>query len=104
MKFDDLSPEERIAYKSTVINDFKEHGMSEREALVNYVFCVNPDPLIWLEQRHSIPSDEAEMLRQTGLSKYKENGGEHYCRGVGPRSKGKPEKKACKCRKAIIPE
>lgn len=97
-----MSKAERIDYKRTVMQDFIEHGMSEKEALVNYVFCINPDPLTWLEYRYSISKDDATSLKNEGLDKYRKNGGKHECRKVIP-SSSKPTR-SCKCNKPIVPQ
>lgn len=103
MKFNDMTNAEKIEYKKNVIKDFKDHGMDDQEALVNYVFCVNPDPLKWLEYKYCIGENDALKLKEDGLKKYKENGGECGCQGVEPAEKI-VKKHICKCRKPVIPE
>ncbi|MDR1404565.1 MAG: hypothetical protein LBJ20_03235 [Candidatus Methanoplasma sp.] len=102
MKFEDMSKAERTAYKKTVIGDFIEHGMDEKEALVNYVFCINPQPFDWLEHRYGIRKDEAVSLRDNGMSKYRETGGTYGFNGPQP----SPVRKRtyCKCVKPIVPQ
>jgi len=100
MRFDEMSPSEKAAYKKRVLLDFTEHGMSEREALINYVYCVNPDPIKWLEYKYSIDKENAEALRTSGLETYKANGGTGYCRNVERAAK----KKQCTCKKPIVPK
>jgi hypothetical protein len=100
MRFDEIPPSEKAAYKRHVLRDFIDHGMSEREALVNYVFCVNPDPQQWLKYKYDIEEKEAMALRSSGLSIYKLNGGTHYCRNI----EKAVNKKQCTCKKPIVPK
>ena len=95
-----MSPSAKAAYKKRVLQDFTDHGMSEREALINYVFCVNPDPIKWLEHKYGISKEDAEALRTSGLAIYKENGGTGYCRNV----ERAVYKKQCGCKKPIVPK
>jgi len=101
MRFDEMTPGEKIAYKRHTLHDFMEHGMSEKEALVNYVFCVNPDPLVWLDHKYKMSPGEAESLKRSGLETYERNGGSRYGDGI---EKANPKKRTCKCRKPILPE
>jgi len=101
MRFDEMTSAEKIAYKRRTLHDFMDHGMSEKEALANYVFCVNPNPLAWLEHRYKMSEGEAESLRRSGLETYERNGGSRYGDGI---EKAEPQKKACKCRRPILPE
>jgi hypothetical protein len=100
MRFDELSPSAKTAYKRRVLQDFTDHGMSEQEALINYVFCVNPDPIKWLEHRYGISKENAEVLRSSGLATYKANGGTGYCRNM----ERAIHKKQCTCKKPIVPK
>jgi hypothetical protein len=101
MRFDEMTPAEKITYKRQTLHDFMEHGMSEKEALVNYVFCVNPDPLAWLEHKYKMSPEEAESLKVSGLGTYERNGGSRYGDGI---EKASPKKKTCNCRRPILPE
>lgn len=105
MKFDDMTSKEKLEHKKKILKDFTDHGMSDQEALVNYVFCINPDPLKWLDYKYCITSEDALRLRDDGLRKYKEAGGEYGCGDVEP-SEGRvaQKKHVCKCRKPVIPE
>ncbi|MDR3075092.1 MAG: hypothetical protein LBU30_03505 [Candidatus Methanoplasma sp.] len=102
MNFEDMSKTERTDYKKAVISDFVEHGMDEREALVNYVFCINPQPLNWLEHRYGISREEAVSLRESGMSEYIKNGGSREYGGSRPSSYRKTG--SCRCIRPILPQ
>ncbi|MDR0522833.1 MAG: hypothetical protein LBG62_00155 [Candidatus Methanoplasma sp.] len=102
MDFADMTASERAAYKKALIGDFTDRGMSEREALACYVFCVNPDPVRWLGHKYGIPPGEAESLRESGMAKYAEAGGTADLRrapSAPPRAK-----RQCRCSRLIVPE
>lgn len=104
VKFDDMSAAEKTHYKKSVISDFVKYGMTELEAVVNYVFCVNPKPLDWLDHRYHISNEEAASLRESGMSKYKENGGTLGCRDIEPSAGRSAKAGSCKCKRPIIPQ
>ena len=99
MKFDEMSPEERVEYKKQVLADFIEHGMSEEEAIVNYVFCVNSDPLRFLELKYKISGEDAMSMKTSGFAVYRKNGGTYSFESIAPEKK----KHKCKCRQAMVP-
>ena len=101
MRFDELSPEEKIAFKKHTMKDFIDHGMSEDEATVNYVFCINPEPIKWLEHKYRFDAETAESLKTSGLRKYKEGGGTQYPTNM---ERSEPPKRICKCRRPVVPE
>jgi len=101
MRFDELSPTEKIAYKKHTLEDLTKNGMSEREALVNYVFFINPDPIKWLSHRYGMIEEEVTSLKASGLEKYKLNGGTRYNDGIDCSAL---PMKACKCRRPILPD
>jgi len=102
VRFDELSADEKREYKKAVIEDFLAHGMTEREALVNYVFYVNANPYPLLEQRYSMTREEVDELRMSGTAAYRRNGGTEGNRGIHlPKPK---ERRSCGCRRPVIPQ
>lgn len=102
MRFDELTPEQKVEYKKAVLEDFKIHGMTDDEAIVNYVFYVNANPYPWLEERYSLSKDKVDELRQSGTVTYRRNGGTEGSRGVHlPKPR---EKRSCGCKRPVIPQ
>lgn len=102
MRFDELSRDEKVEYKKAVIRDFIEHGMTEEEAIVNYVFYINANPYPLLEQRYSLSREAVDELRKSGTVTYKKNGGTEGNRGIHlPKPKAK---RSCGCKRPVIPQ
>ena len=98
MEFDDMTPVEKVEYKERVIADFTDHGMTDEEALVCYVYMVNSEPYRWMAHKYQMGKDKCEKLIVSGQEKYRSNNG-------GIVMKPAPEKDhVCKCRKAVIPQ
>ncbi|MDR2845646.1 MAG: hypothetical protein LBV63_00025 [Candidatus Methanoplasma sp.] len=100
MKYDMLTPREKFEYKDRVIKDFTEHGMTEDEALVNYVHLVNRDPVKWMGYKYNMSEARVFELRENGLRKYRDNGGKFPYDDVEPPG---PKCNSCKCKQAIVP-
>jgi hypothetical protein len=74
--------------------------MTEDEALVNYVHCVNRNPVRWMGHKYNMSEADVAELKESGLRKYRDNGGEFPYGDVelpGPRC-------GCKCKQAIVPQ
>lgn len=101
MRFDEMTPLEKVEYKKKVLKDFVDHGMTDDEALVNYVHLVNADPYKWMQHKYCMDQPTCESLRESGAEKYVKNGGTIVLETAAPKKK---KKHACKCKKAIVPE
>jgi hypothetical protein len=101
MKYETLTPREKFEYKEKVMADFIKHGMTENEALVNYVHLVNRDPIKWMKYKYNVSEDEAIELKESGLLKYRNNGGQFPYYDVEPPG---PRCASCTCKRAILPQ
>ncbi|MDR3206027.1 MAG: hypothetical protein LBT41_02880 [Candidatus Methanoplasma sp.] len=100
MRYDALTPLEKMEFKDNVIKDFVEHGMTEEEALVNYVHCVNRDPVKWMNYKYGMGAERVAELKASGLESYKENGGAFPYSHVSPPG----PRPACRCVNVISPQ
>jgi len=95
-----MTPDEKVKYKHDSLRLFKDNGMTEEEAVVNYVFCINPDPLRWLGHRYGCSEEVAMRLMMSGTRKYADRTGCTPSDHVKPFAK---DRKVCKCKRPIVP-
>ncbi|MDR0887930.1 MAG: hypothetical protein LBM39_01940 [Candidatus Methanoplasma sp.] len=101
MRYETLTPQEKFEYKDRLLRDFTEHGMTDEEALVNYVHCVNRDPVKWMSYKYNMPAEKVAELRESGLRRYHANGGKCPYGDVEPPG---PKEKKCNVQRIIVPQ
>lgn len=101
MRYDTLTPREKLELKDKIVGDYVRHGMTEEEALVNYVHCVNRDPVKWMGYKYGMAAEKAASLRESGLRAYEKNGGTFPYAHVEPPG----PVRTCRCSpKVIVPQ